>query len=326
MIRRLTTQLPAWMQSGHPALRYVLGNQTGAESTQMRYTRALFTILLVGLFLASGYIIASNLLRENPFELPFSQMLSSILFWPAFVLQIALQLTVLAMTVNTVGEERRRQTWDSLRATSSGPALALRARWSAVILYRVRGLIGLLVLARLVLIAGILVDLTAFRGEYINYLIAGSVTEVPLVLGVLLLAFTMTASLLLPVTGIAFDAALGLLVSTFAHQRVYTTLAQITLVSVRMLVIGLLLLGITQFRDGVLEISDALTWLLLLAFAAVGDWGLSLLYLGFYGAEVWATVPYGIFLGLGMLLFVLVQAALTDGILSLAIYRAEQSD
>ncbi|MBC7814688.1 MAG: hypothetical protein H7175_26260, partial [Burkholderiales bacterium] len=127
----------------------------------------------------------------------------------------------------------------------------------------------------------------------------------------------------LPITGIGFDAAVGLLVSTVAQQRTYVVLTQIMVILARVLVAGLLLYGLTRFVNGSLETSDAGAWLLTGGFAALGDWGLRFLNLGFYG-EIWATVSYGVFLGLGLLVFAMVEAALTDGILALAARRAQK--
>lgn len=326
MLQRLTAQFPAWMRPGHPLLRYAIGAYRADQSSRGRYLRAFLMIIFLGMFVFGGYVIASNLFRDNPLEQPLSQMFFNVLFWPAFILQIILQIAVLILTINTISEEKRRQTWESLKTTASGAALMLRTRWSAVLFYRLRTFVMILIIVRLILIGGILFDLTAFRGEYLNYLTGSITPEVPLALGVVLLSFTMTASVLLPFTGLGFDAAFGLLVSTVVQQRTYVVLTQITLVAIRVAIIGALLFGMTQFRADVLQTSDLVTWGILLAFGAMGDWGLSFLYLGFYGAEIWAEVPYGIFMGLGLLVFVVIQAALTDGIMALAIRRAEHSE
>jgi hypothetical protein len=74
---------------------------------------------------------------------------------------------------------------------------------------------------------------------------------------------------------------------------------------------------------GNVESSELGSWLLMGGYAGLGDWGLAYLNLGYYG-EVWATVPYGIFIGLALLVFSMIQAALTDGILALAIRQAER--
>ena len=178
---------------------------------------------------------------------------------------------------------------------------------------------------RLILIGAMLYDLTAFRGEYLNYLMGGVTPELPVVVGVLLLALMMTASLLLPVVGLGMDAALGLLASSVVHQRVYIAMTQIALTAIRLVIIGALLIVVTNFRTDDLTASQLASWAILFGFAVIGDWGLSFLYLTYYGGQVWADVQYGIFIGLGMLVFVLFQAIVTDGILALAVRRAERA-
>ncbi len=325
MIQRLTTHIPAWMRPDHPTLRYTLGSHT-SQTQREKYSRALGFILLFGVLLLIGYAAASGLFVEDPFDLPFSQMLSSILFWPTWMLQIMLQVVVIFMTISTIGAEKRRQTWESLKTTSSGAELTLRSRWTAIIFYRLRIFLVVLILVRVMLIAGILLDLTAFRGEYLNYLTGSITPDVSLPVAVFLLSLMLTASLLLPITGLGFIAALGLLISTAVQQRIYVTLTQITLSVLCVVFIGYLVWAMLQFEYNTLGASDGITWLLLTGFAAFADWGVSFLHLGFYGAEVWADVPYGIFIGLALMIFVLIQAALTDIILAFAIRRAERSE
>ena len=328
MIERVFGQLPPWMRPRNPILRYSLGFRATEQHTRHRYRRLAVFILLLILLVASGYLIGSALSDESPLDKPVSQMLFETLFWPTFIVQVFLQIIAMGLTINTVAEEKRRQTWDSVKTTAEGAALAMRARWSAVIFYRIRPFLIIILLVRVILIAGILIDLTAFRGEYLNYLTGSITPDIPQAAGVVLLALTMTSTLLLPITAVGFDASIGLLVSTFVQQRTYVVLVQITLTVARLATIAFLLVAVTQFREGALwpGTSGLITWLLLFGFAVVSDWGLSLLYLGYYGAVVWAEVPYGIMLGVAMLTFVLVQAVLTDGIMALAIRRAERGE
>ncbi|RMG70891.1 MAG: hypothetical protein D6711_16410 [Chloroflexi bacterium] len=323
MMQRIVGQLPPWMHPEHPVLRYLLENRRSVDTARGRWTRALFIILLGGMLLLIGYINASNLFEQNPLDLPISEMLFEMLFLPTFILQVGLQLTVLLVTMNAIGEEKRRQVWDSLRTTTDGAALALRTRWVAAVFYRMRGAMIILLLVRAILIGGLLYDLTAFEGEYLKYLTGGIIPDTPLFLEVVLLAFTMTSSLLLPITSLGVDAAVGLLISTFVQQRTYVVLSQILLVAIRVAFVGGLLFGVEQFRAGVLDSPNALLWVLLFVFAVMGDWGLSFLFMGFYGQQVWVYVPYSIFLGAAMLAFVIAQAILIDLVLAWAIRRAE---
>src|SRR5258707_804733 len=187
-----------------------------------------------------------------------------------------------------------------------------------------RVFLGIVLLIRIGLIVSILYDLTAFQGQYIDLLVNNVMPEVSAVVAALLLAFVMTAGLLLPLTSIGFDAAIGLLVSVTVQQRVYSVLTQVIVVIIRVGIMIALLVAATQFMRGNLTTSDSTGWLLMGGFSTLGDWGLSFLHLGFYG-EVWATVPYGIFLGIGLLLFAMAQSAVTEWILALAIRRAERT-
>lgn len=322
MIQR---QLPPWARVDNPVLRYIIGFQPEG-GRQRLYARWIFVLIVSVVVVVVGYAIGSQFFSEDLFEKPISEALMLMLFWPIFAIQVILSISALVMTVGVIGEEKRRQTWDNLRTTTEGASLAIRARWSAVVFYRLRSPIIVVLLARLVLIGAMLYDLTAFRGDYLNNLTVNITPDLPLPVAVMLLALTMTASLLLPFTSVGFDAAVGLLVSTVVQQRVYVILVQFGLIAVRVAIILALLLGVTQFRTGGLEFSNVNLWLLLFAFAALGDWSLSLLHLGYFGAVVWMDVEYSILIGAALLVFVFVQTLITDGLLALAVRRAERRE
>ncbi len=323
MIQR---QLPSWARANHPVLRYIVGI-SGENARQRTTARWILVAIMSVVVVVVGYALGSDFFADDLFEKPISEALMLILFWPVFVLQIVLGLSAFLMTIGVIGEEKRRQTWDNVRTTTEGASLTIRARWSAVVFYRLRSPMIVVTLARIVLIGALLYDLTAFRGDYLNNLTVNIIPELPLPGAVILLALMMTASLLLPVTGVGFDAAVGLLVSTTVQQRVYVVLMQIALIAFRVAVVAVLLIAVTQFRtDGMIGTSNLNLWLLIFAFAALGDWSLSLLHLGYFGAVVWINVEYSILIGLALLVFVFIQTLLTDGILALAIRRAERRE
>ncbi|PJF41234.1 MAG: hypothetical protein D6737_09905 [Chloroflexi bacterium] len=320
MIQRFTAQLPSWARTDHPFLRYELLRSRGDQDKRKQYTRALVTLLLLGFLFGAGYLLATDFLTDSPGQ-NLTDSVMSIVYWPLVVVQVILQIGALALTSNTVSEEKRRQTWDNLRATQSGAELTLRTRWASVF-YRMRGLIAIVLVLRIVLILGILLDLTAFQGRFLDLQLTGPEPSVPLVVGALLLSFLMTAALLLPFSSMGFDAAIGLLVSTFVEQRTFSILLQLLLIALRIALVAGLLFTAMQFVDGDLDLSNTAAWVLVGASAAVGDWGLAFLNFTFYG-EIWATIPYGVFYGLALLIFAIVQAALTDAVLNLAVRRAE---
>lgn len=321
MFQRLSVQLPPWARREHPVLRYGLGSARPSPRRR-RYVRAFLYVMAAITLLLVGHLIATGGLRHASGQ-NLTESLMAVLFWPSLVVQTAIRLGVLALTVSTVSEHIRRQNWDNLRATENGVELTLRARWAGVF-YQLRGLIGVLLLVRVILILGILYDLTAFRGGYLDRLLNGVTPEISVLVSVPLLAFLMTASLLLPLTGVGFDAAVGLLVSVAVRQRIYTALLQVILSLARVALVAGLAYAMTRLFNGQLALHEVLAWMLALAFGGMGDWGLAMLHLGFYG-ELWATIPYGIFLGAALLIFALVQAMLTDAILGYAIRHAERS-
>jgi hypothetical protein len=320
MMRRLTAQLPIWARPEHPVLRYEIGK--GARPrTASRYLRALGGVLLVGGLLLMGYLIATGLLRTPPGQTP-TDALNGVLYFPVLALQLILSISAVTTTSGIVGDEQRRQNWDNLRATPAGAELAMRARWVSVF-WRMRGLLILVIVLRIVLIVGILWDLTGFQGRYLDLLINGIVPELSLVVAVLLLSFLMTAALLLPITGVGFDGAAGLLIAALFPGRASGVLAQILYILARVgLTLGLSLLAV-RVLEGALLIGDVGAWASVFANGALGDWGLSFLYLGRYG-EIWAIIPFGVLMGLALLVFALVQAALADAVLGLAVRRAQR--
>ncbi|MEP7292007.1 MAG: hypothetical protein ABI835_09495 [Chloroflexota bacterium] len=314
-------QLPVWARRDHPVLHHELG-LPAALPARTRYLRALGEVVGVALLLLVGVLIATDLLRRPAGQTPV-ETVNAILFFPLLLLQVILSIAALTSTSNFVGDEMRRQNWDNLRATEQGAEMALRARWVAVF-YRLRGLIGLALLGRAVLIGLMLWELTAFQGRYLDLLINGIVPDVPLVAAVLLVSFMMTAALLLPLTSVGFDAALGLLVSALVSQRTYSTLVQAVLIFLRIGVTALLIFAVTTLMNGqFFQSSDLGAWLLMAGYGAVGDWGLAFLNLG-RSSEIWATVPYSILLGLVLLVFALVQAAVADRLLMFAVKHAQK--
>ncbi|MCL4247329.1 MAG: hypothetical protein KJ065_04165 [Anaerolineae bacterium] len=330
MLERILGPLPAWARRDHPMLRYEL---RGGGKANRRWLLLLGAGVLACLLLALGYIIATELLAR-PLSPNLTESINRVLYAPLLVLQILLGITALSISIGAIGEIIRRQQWDTLRVTEDGAGLTLRTRWAAVF-YRVRPLLAIIVGLRLLLILGILWDLTAFQGQYLDLLISGIVPQmsipVPIgqpsldlgvVAGIMLLAFMLTAAVLLPLTSVGFDAAAGLFLSTVFRQRAYNALVQFGLLLLRLLMIGVLLFAGFRFLSGQSTVPDGLSFGVMFLFGALGDWGLYFLHLSSFG-EVWAIVPYGIFLGLALLLFALVQAFLADRLLLWAIRRAQ---
>ena len=179
----------------------------------------------------------------------------AILFWPTFVLQIILQFAAMMLTVNTVSEQKRRMAWDNLRATEGGAGVALRAKWASVY-YRLRLLLGLVMVIRVVLVLGILYDLTGFQGRYIDLLINNITPEVSPIVGALLLAFLMTAALLLPLTAMGMQAAIGLFIAVNIQQRIYNVMLQMIIIVLRLADYHRTDVATTQFINNQITLGD----------------------------------------------------------------------
>jgi len=320
MIRRLTGQFPAWAQADHPVLRYELG-KARPVSSRRRWLRWGGLLLLALLALAGGYLIATGGLQHLPGQ-SLTENVHSVVYWPLLTLQLLTGILAMTLTASAVGDEMRRQHWDSLRVTAHGAELALRARWAATF-YRLRPALVAIIALRVLLVLGIVYDLTAFSGRYLNFLLNGSAFDVPLALGVLLLSLFMTAALLLPITSVGLDAAMGLLLSTFVRQTTYGTVLQVFLILVRVAVVVGLAQAMTQFIDGLVELTPAGSLGLVAGYGALGDSGLAYLNLGLFG-DLWAKAPWGILVCVGLLLFALLQALLTDWLVALSVRRAER--
>jgi len=330
MLERILGPLPAWARRDHPLLRYEL---RGNGKSSRRWLLLLGAGILGCLLLAVGYVIATELL-SRPLSPNLTESINRVLYAPVLLLQIILGISALSISIGTIGEIMRRQQWDTLRVTENGAGLTLRTRWASVF-YRVRPLLTVIIALRLLLIVGILWDLTAFQGQYLDLLISGIIPpmsipvpigdpplDLGVVAGIMLLAFMLTSAVLLPLTSVGFDAAAGLLLSTLFKQRTYNALVQFGLLLLRLLVTAALLYAGFRFLGGQLTLSDGLSFALMFFFGALGDWGLYFLHLSSFG-EIWAIVPFGIFLGLALMVFALVQAFLADRLLLWAIHRAQ---
>ncbi|MGQ9889169.1 MAG: hypothetical protein ACUVSX_11865 [Aggregatilineales bacterium] len=319
---RLAAVLPAWARPDHPLLRYEL-ERSGRLTRRARLARGLWLALLIAALLLAGVLIATDFLRQ-PAGLSLTESVAAALYWPLLTAALALGVAVIFMTGGSIAAARRRQTWDSLRATAGGAELALRAQW-VLVFYRLRGPLGVVLLLRALLVGGMLFDLTAFQGRYLDLLISGVAPPVPLPLAALLLACAMTAGLLLPVTSVGFDAAVGLWISAAFQTRIYAVMAQTLVALARLALIAGLAAAASAFIAGNLAaLPDPAAWALLLAFGAAGDQGLAFLNLSLFG-EVWAVVPYGILLGPALLALALAQAAIGDWVLARAVRRAERT-
>jgi hypothetical protein len=324
MIKRIFGDVPDWAKRENPLLRYEIIRNQPQTTTRSRVMRMTGWVLLLAFLLLLGYAIATDGFQRG-LQMPYTVDIWRMLFYPILVLQVILRVAGLSMGVNAVSDERRRQTWDNVRSTEKGTDISLHTRWFSVLFYRLRGLLVSIMLARIILVLAILYELTSFQGQYLDILTNRSLPSVPLEAGVILLAGLMTAVVLMPITSTGVDVALGLLISSTVRNRAFAAILQVLLIIFRVGTTILLLGLILQVRSETLILDNSAAWFLHTGFAAFGDWGLTQTQLTQTG-QLWAEVPYTIFIGGGLLLVSLVQVIITSGLLKLAVYLAERNE
>jgi len=310
--------LPPWAQPNHPLLGYELAHFRGhGGAPRLLIQLALLSIALVG---SAIIYAAANVSPDDSANL--TSLIWRSLYYPTLALQLVTLALALILGAAAVGGERSRKTWDHLRATEFGAAAVLRARWASI-LYRLRAPIMLILLARGVFIAGMLYDLTAFGGYYAEMLGAQATPPLPnWRLDLLLIALTVTAELLLPLTAIAAAAAFGILLSVAVRERVYSLIIQLLALAAQLLFAGAGAFAIAQMIQSDAAAAGGWQFALVFGYAGFGDWGLLLAQLGSLG-EIWRRLPYGWTISGGLMLLLLAQALAADGMMWLAARLSE---
>lgn len=319
MIARLFyQQLPEWARPTHPLMRYTLGHRTLSRRNIL--SRILLVLSVTALtVLISYFYTKGETASENPTYREF-------MFYPIVAATLLMQLLAIALTINFVTLERQKGTWESLQITLVGAGMTIRTRW-ALVFYRLRWMLLAVFVARLGYIVLLLNDLTDFEGRAIDVRIIGISPEVSLEVAVFLIAGLMTAAILQPFVALAFDAALGILVATLTGRRNVGILTTVVLLVGRAaLTLGSLLLG-SQIVDAngttekIIGMGTGEGWLRLLLLTSQGDQSLRILNLETLG-NIWADLENGIYIGGIVLLLVVIQAMLANGMVLFAARRA----
>ena len=313
MISRLRKRLPAGTRAPlrNPLLHYELAKARGRLAGPGFALQLTALIALLGL---SAALYAAAL--GAPDAGNFSARLWQSLYFPALALQACALMLALALGAASVDAERNRKTWDKLRVTEAGAGLALRARWLGI-LYRLRAPIAAILLLRLLLALAALVELSAFGGHYVQMLSAGAAPALgDWRIGLLLISLSVALSLAQPLAMIAAAAALGLMLSVTVAERLYSALLQIALAVIYAALLLAASAGAAGILEGRLIMSDPAQFAVILLYSSFGDWGLLLAQLGSRG-QVWARVPAGPYVCVGMAALLLIQAFIADGLMSL---------
>ncbi|MCA9915634.1 MAG: hypothetical protein KC496_19905, partial [Anaerolineae bacterium] len=216
MLKRLLGELPPWANRANPLLAYEVKRYSPQQTVASRAGRVVFFVLVLALLIAGGYLYATNIFQRQ-LQLPYTVEIWRVLFFPLLILQVLLRVAALVMGVNAVDEERRRQTWELLRATERGTLNVLRVRWYSILWIRLRPLLVAIWAGRAILLLALLVDVASLQGALLQNLYGqqpfGSVAVIAS------LAAQITAFFLLPFTAAGVDVALGLLLSISVRNR-----------------------------------------------------------------------------------------------------------
>ncbi len=322
MIRRLLGDVPAWAQANSPVLRYEMQKQQTSNTFSIRLASAAGQVLFVILFLSLSVLMATRLFTQ-PAGVNRTQALWHILYLPTIGVQVLLSAILLLIGGSTVSAERRRQTWDHLRVTTTGAELLLHVRLLAVF-YRVRLLFALAFAARFAIVATILIEISSHHGDYLTMLVGQASSSVSPIVGILLMAAAITAAFMMPFTQAALDVALSLLLTTAIPHYPWSVMSQMALVMARVLsTISLSLLGLTLLGGAALP--APLAWVGLVGAIIGGDQGLLIMQIT-QASAVWRVLPYGVFIGGVALILTLIQAGFAAFVLRLAVRRAEHTE
>lgn len=328
--------LPAWMEDDHPMMKrelqrgYHRQRITNHWLRRVRWLSLVASALMLGII---GYTVMGMLRQDNP-NMPFSQQVYSWQLVPLYIIHFLLFMGAFSLGLNTIHDQKRINTWEKIRVTSDGIRLIMWARWAYLTFHHNALLLTVVYVVRVVMIGALLYDLTAFGGNYLRYLLLQSTPAVPHGLGVVLVGANITAGLLLPLSMLSLTSALSLLASTYFTQPILIWFAKITFTAVYFLIgTALMLLVTSLYMETVYEGNSILAhqnigiagWFAAVGVTVYADWGASLLYLGFLGEHVWVNIPYGIWIGVGVLAVVMVQVILAEICLRIAVYRAERA-
>lgn len=318
MIKRLIGDIPDWAKGDNPLLRYELSRLEDKSGSAVG--RIVLWVIGLTVFTLGGYLYATEGLQRG-LQMPYTVDIWRMLVFPLIAIQLVFRVAGLSLGVGAVTDERQRQTWDNLRATERGAELGLRTRWVSVF-YRLRGLAFTILLARLVLLGAILYELTSMQGGYLDLLTARAIPSVSMEVGVILLASFMTAFIIMPITATGVDIAIGLFISTNIRNRALSALAQVLVIVFRVVTTVGLFWIIWQLMNGESGLEGLPALGALGAGAILADWGLILSQLSNAG-EIWAQIPYAVFLGAVMLIFAVIQVGIASALLMLSVQSAE---
>ena len=311
-------QIPDWARPDNIMQHYARGPQ----DRSLRHS----LLVLLSALIVFGLLAINLILYESGNSLGTGGARTWTIYTVLYFPLVNLQLITLALAMlNASAGATSGPQWEALKITSHGAEFVVRARWAAT-LYRLRGLIVLVMIPRVLFAGLMLVDVARDGGYHLDLYLFGITPAVPLEIAVIILAALMTAALLQFPVLLALNAALGLLISTTSKRTAAVAVRFALLIAEIMLVTLALQKGWNTLQYNPLPpapiaISTPNQWIGLVLLGTVGDQSLRFMDLD-TTLQTWADVDYGVWLGGVLLLIVVAEIVAIKVVLIAAARRA----
>ncbi len=318
MLRWIVGDVPTWLRGDQIALRQERTRYNVVLQGRKRLWRVVRWTLLLVVFLLLAVVIVTE-----GFQIALGDSATQAVWRLCFAASLILQLLCSAGAVLTLVNGETQDA--ALRATPQGIGLWVRARWVGGLL-RVRSLLVFLYALRLVMLGTLLVELTAFRGQYLDLVAKLEIKpalETPVM--VLVMALGVTVALLLPLASVSLDSAVGIWATHVFRERIFALSLQLGWFLMRLLTaLGSLWLLERALRFEILLPSDGIS-VVYYASVMLGEWGASLANLT-RSAVVWGLLPGSVIVVVLALGFLLLQVVLSETLLWATVKRVEKAD
>lgn len=315
MFNFLSKLFPDWASFTDPAFRYEKSvNDPTLKETNRRHF--LFSMTLMTILLFMNVILFSKLFAISSHY--WTETLWRSLYPSTLIIQTLLILAAFYLASTGITRARNNRTWDDLRVTEIGIKRFIQVQWTMTF-YRLRYIIAYILIVRIMLLMGVLYDITAFRGEFLANYTLSSEPSLDLFPGLLALICFMTAAFILPFVSLGLEAALGLMLSSRLASRTWRGIFLLSYILFRFLICVALVFTF------ILQSQTQFSGFLLVPYGLFVDFGLSFMQIDVAG-NLWLSVPYSIFIGLIWLILGAFLSISIEILLNLSIKSVEKND
>ena len=176
-------QIPDWARPDNIMQHYARGPQ----DRSLRHS----LVVLLSALIVFGLLAINLILYESGNSLGTGGARTWTIYTVLYFPLVNLQLITLALAMlNASAGATSGPQWEALKITSHGAEFVVRARWAAT-LYRLRGLIVLVMIPRVLFAGLMLVDVARDGGYHLDLYLFGITPAVPLEIAVIILAALM---------------------------------------------------------------------------------------------------------------------------------------